>query len=150
MKTKQGLNRLLKFVAFVSIAFLPFMSATQIIGLETFLDSYERPEYYIVVESKEDYKIIQKSSHPEFTIGNEDIVYFYQENGEITHDKICEINAIGPFKKYYTSKNETPIFEQQIIGKIIKEFDESPINTLSIKTWELSIYNLNLRAIILD
>jgi hypothetical protein len=150
METKESLRKLLKFFAFILIAFLPFISATQIIGLETFLDSYERPEYYIVVESKEDYKILQKASHPEFIIKNEDTIYYYQENGEITQDKIYEISAIGPFKKYFTSENETPIFEQQIIGKIIKQFDESPLNTISIKTWEISIHNLNLRALILD
>jgi len=150
MKTKDDIYKILKFFAFISIAILPFISATQIIGMETFLDSYEKPEYYIIINNKENYTIIQKSTHPEFYIENEDTIYYYQANGEISYNKIYEISAIGPIKKYYTLDDKNPIFEQQIIGKIIKKLEENPLNFISIKTWEISIHNLNLRALISD
>ncbi len=68
-------------------------------------------------------------------------------NGKLTINKIEEIEEIGSFQKFIVEKNhgETEIvFNNQVVGKVIKVVDENPWNTISLKVWGLSINNLNV------
>ena len=159
---KKIITNLIKICSFISLASLPFISITQILGIEAFLDSFENPSYYICLQDKdntiglntknEDYIIIQKSSHPEFNIKKSDTIIYCKNNGTITCNKIYNINNIGAIKIYYiTGENDVinkPIYENQIIGKIITIVDNNIWNFFSIKIWDLSIHNLNLRTLL--
>ena len=133
------------------IFLLPFLLSINTIGVNTFLDSFENPEYYFLIESGDKQIIVQKSNAPGFTIESGDNLLHYRENGELKISKIYHINAIGPIKTYYTSTNEQdPIFEQKIVGKIIKQTDNSLINSISMSLWDISVHILNIRALVAD
>ena len=157
---RESIKNLIQILVFISIASLPFISVTNILGLETFLDSFENPESYIcfkntnqisgIQTNQESYIIIQTSKHPKFILEESDSILYYKIDGEIVCTKIDEIVGVGTFKKYYIDNGEEsfteyPIYENQIIGKIVKAVDNNIWNELSIKLWEISINNLNPR-----
>jgi hypothetical protein len=155
---KKKMKNAIKFCIFISLACLPFITVTQIIGMNTFLDSFQNPKYYICLQDKdntfglntknEEYLIIQKSSHPKFNVKKSDSIIYCKNDGEIACNKVYDINNIGAIKKYYaTEENDIisqPIYESQIIGKVITVIDCNIWASISIKIWELSIHNLNL------
>jgi hypothetical protein len=160
---KQDLQKILRVCVFLSIALLPFLTVTQIIGIETFLDSFENPDYYLCFQDKDnsfgsntkngEYIIIQKSTHPDFNPNQNDIIIYSDSDGEILCNKIHHINSLRTTKTYYTVNQEEqvsqkPVYESQILGKIIEIVDDNIWNILSIKIWETSIHNLNLNAIL--
>ena len=149
---------------FVTVACLPFIGATKIIGMDVFLDSFENPEYYMCVQdndnlleldaNKGSHIIIQKTSHPGFFIENCDTVIYSNNTGALACNQISQISNIGAIKRYSTTDDtdisSKYIFDCQIIGKVIKVIDDSAWNTISIKIWEASIQNLNLKALLTD
>jgi hypothetical protein len=159
---KKKIKNVIKFFIFISLVSLPFITITQILGMETFLDSFENPTYYICLQDKdntfglntknEEYLIIQKSSHPEFNIKKSDSIIYCKINGDIACNKIYNINNIGATKRYYTTgENDIasqPIYDSQIIGKVITVIDNNIWNFISIKIWDVSIHNINLKALL--
>jgi len=159
---KKKIKNVIKFFIFISLVSLPFITITQILGMEAFLDSFENPAYYICLQDKdntfglntknEEYLVIQKSSHPEFNIKKSDSIIYCKNNGDIACNKIYNINNIGATKRYYTTgENDIvsqPIYDSQIIGKVITVIDSNIWNFISIKIWEVSIHNLNLRVLL--
>ena len=159
---KPLIKNIAKCFIFVLLASLPFISITQLIGLETFLDSFENPDHYIVLQDqgyifgseaeKNEYIIIQKSSHPEFLIQEgEHIVYLSNDDG-LNYDKVDKISMLGT-KKFYSICGDSAthyIYENQVIGKIINELDDNIWSSIVIKAWEASIHNLNIRALVTD
>ena len=151
----------IKIVMIISILFLPFIYITEIISIEIFLDSFENPKHYLCIQSdglifgsksdKNDLIIIQKSSHPDFFINKNDYVIYFTEEGFVEFSKIVNIKWFGSRAKYYKECDEDfinyPIFKEQLIGKVIKTIDDNILNSISIKIWEASINNLNIRAI---
>ena len=136
---------------------LPFITLTNIIGIETFLDSFEYPESYVCMKNSDDiqglkaqdeqYIIIQKTTHPDFQIEKNDEIIYFTIDGEIKYNKILDITGTGLFKKYYIQNEndqDSTIYETQIVGKIIKNIDNNIWNELSVKLWEISIKYLNL------
>jgi hypothetical protein len=137
---------------------------TQLIGIDIFLDSFENHEYYICLQNKEnslglgtkngEYIIIQKSSHPGFSIEKSDSVIYCKNDGELTCNKILQINNIGAIRSYHTTEENDikgkPIYEPQIVGKVINIIDGNIWNSISIKIWETSISSLNIRALLAD
>jgi len=159
---KENLKKIIKLSIFLIIASLPFLTITQIIGMETFLDSFEHPESYVCLEGNGNwlgtktkeagYIIIQRASHPDFKIKDSDSVIYCKYNGEIACNQIKEKEYyMNSIKRYHAIDNNEPneeiIYENQIIGKVIKTIDDNLWNTLSIKLWEISIYNLNIKAL---
>jgi len=81
------------FILFIIIS-LPFVTITQMIGMDTFLDSFENPDQYLCFQDNGDwfgvkteeskYIIIQKATHPDFTIEDSDSIIYFKINGE-TH-----------------------------------------------------------------
>jgi len=155
-------KKIIKILIFIIVAALPFISLTNMVGMDIFLDSFENPESYICLKNSDkiielednnkEYIIIQKSTHPDFNIDTSDIVVYFSFEGDILCSEINEINAIGSFKRYQISDHqsenkETQIFQNQIIGKIVKTLEDNPWNTLLIKMWDISIHNLNINAL---
>jgi len=159
---KKKIKNVIKFCIFISLVSLPFITITQILGMETFLDSFENPSYYICLQDKdnslglntknEEYLIIQKSSHPEFNIKKSDSIIYCKNDGDIACNKVYNINNIGAIKIYYTTGENDfvsqPIYESQIIGKVITVVDSNIWNFFSIRIWDVSIHNLNLRTVL--
>ncbi len=58
-------------------------------------------------------------------------------------------------KRYYIEEQNEElenniIFENQILGKIVYIIDDNILNSISIKIWETSINNLNLRSLLIN
>ena len=151
-------------VIFTLVSCLPFIYITDIIGFELFLDSFENSDNYICIQDKQnnlesntfgDYLIIQKAPHPDFKIEKCDLIIYCDNEGDITFSKVNNINSISAIKRYYIEEEtnelgKNVIFENQILGKIIEIVDENIINSISVKIWETSIHNLNLRSLLFD
>ena len=161
---KRIIKNAIKVCIFISLASFPFITITQMIGMNTFLDSFENPEHYICLQDKDnslgsnikngEYIIIQKSSHPEFSVKKSDSIIYCKNGGGIACDKIHYISNIGAIRRYHTAEENDikgqPIYKSQIIGKVINVTDGNIWNSISIKIWETSIHNLNLRALLVN
>ena len=159
---KKVLKDIIKICVFIALANLPFITITQLIGMDTFLDSFENPEHYHYVQNSEfsmepntkdeDYTLLQISSHPTFTIEKGDIILYCKNDGETACHRVHHVNYIGSIKRYHTKDDnnhlgDEPVYENQIIGKVISDVDNNLWNTISMKIWDISIHNLNVRAL---
>ena len=158
------LKNTIKFLIFILLALLPFITITQMIGLDTFLDSFEHPDHYIFLHDPEGisgvdlketgYVILQKSTHPDFTVSNSDYVIYCDNDLDLVCSQVYHINNLGTIKRYYVEDNNEhnsqTIFEPQIIGKVINVIDDNIWNSISLTIWDISIHNLNVRALLTD
>ena len=99
-----------------------------------------------------DYVIIQKSSHPDFSVEQQDMILYYKNTGEEAYQRVEQINCIGAIKKYQLACENNfcvkeNIYEQQIIGKVVSIIDNNLWNVISMKIWDVSIHRLNLAAL---
>ena len=162
-KNKKIVKTTTKIIAFILIANLPLITATSLIGLDPFLDSFENPNSYLYLRgigvSMEpnikdgDYIVLQKSSHPDFTITEGDVILYFQDNGKATCHRVYHITAIGSVKRYHTAGDsnyfaDPPVYENQIVGKVVKTVDDNPWNLFAIKIWDITINNLNIKELI--
>ena len=157
---KKNLLLATKFCVFLVIASIPFISISQMIGIDTFLDSFENSEYYLCFQDEDglyatntndkDYVIIQESSHPGFSAEKNDFIIYLTNDNELSCSRIYHITSIGTTKRYHTQDKESighHVLENQVLGKIIKVVDDNILNSISISVWEISINNLNIRAL---
>jgi hypothetical protein len=158
---KKQLKNIIKILIILSILFLPFIYITELIGIDIFLDSFENPKHYMCIQSDglifgsksddNDLIILQKTSHPDFFVNKNDFLLYFTDEGFIEISRIVDIKYIGSREKYYKEPEEKmfnfPIFKEQIIGKVINIFDDNILNSISLKIWEASINNLNIRAL---
>jgi len=160
-KMKKIIKNTLKFIIFITFTSLPFLTVTQLIGMDIFLDSFENSEYYLCLQNdgffaskinNKDHIIIQKSSHPDFNIKNGDSIVFWNNDGDIICNKLERINNVGSLKRYKSIENkdseQLPIYENQIIGRVINTIDNNIWFSISLKIWEISIQNLNFNSIL--
>ena len=156
---KEKIKNSLKFLLFISIAISPFLTVTNILGINAFLDSFEKPDCYLCIKNDnylygagidEQYLILQKSSHPDFNIESNDEIIYFGKNGDVQCKKVNEVDFVNT-KTYLINfkdlKNEI-ISDNQIIGKVIKIIDDNIWNSISINFWDVSIHNLNLKSLI--
>jgi SOS-response transcriptional repressor LexA len=157
-------RNILSLCIFLLIANLPFITVTQLVGTETFLDSFENPDSYYLLQGSDnlvslDIKegsciILQKTTNPNKDVDEGDIILYYKNNGELSCKKIYQINSIGPIKKYHTVDNneftDDPIYENQIVGKIVSIVDNNLWNMISMKIWDISIHEYNINALFTD
>lgn len=163
MIKKENIKKTIEFLVIITIISSPFVSITNIVGMETFLDSFENPNSYIYLKNANEfissniknpsYVIIQKTEHPKIEIKESDTVIYNKITGEIACDKINHIYNIRPIKEYqikssYFKDNSEKIFEDQIIGKVVKIIDDNIWNALLIKIWSTTTYNLNINSIL--
>ena len=157
--TKKIVKNTIKFIVFILIASLPFLTATHILGVDTFLDSFENPEHYVCLQDKQntlglntkngEYAIIQKSSHPDFKVSESDSIIYNTNDGDVAFHKVEEIGHIGALKMYFTEEMDLndSICQDQIIGKVVNIIDNNIWNSISVTIWEISIESLNIRAL---
>jgi len=161
-KMKLTVKNAFNLCVFIFLVNLPFITVTQLISTDAFLDSFENPDFYLYIQSggysmepdiKEEYYILlQKSSHPDFSIRDRDVIIYCKDNGEIVCNKVCNINCISPVKRYHvvddndnlTDKN---IYGSQIIGKIVSVVNTNLWDVISMKIWDMTIHNLNVRTL---
>lgn len=159
---KKVIRKTIELSIFILLANLPYITITQTIGMDSFLDSFENPEYYLYF-SKEDYIVqnnfekncyilLQKSSHPAFSIKQGDIIMYIKGGRESAFNEIYQINGIGSEKRYYITNitdglNEEILYKNQIVGKVISDIDNNIWNTISMEIWDLSIHNFNVKAL---
>ena len=153
---------IVKYSILLMIFTFPFISITQVLSLDTFLDSFENPEHYLVLEKpgyihgstleKNNYIIIQKSTHPNFDILKNDYIIYFSNDDYLNCNQVNSFENIGNKKFYciYEETNKNKIYEKQVIGKIINSIDNNIWNYATIKLWEVSKNNLNLNALISD
>jgi hypothetical protein len=123
-------------------------------GVNTFADSLDNPDYYICVQDKEnsfgtntkngEFVLIQKASHPDFGLEENEEIIFIDIKGELICSKISDISSIRTYKMYYTTNNQKPVYENQIIGKVVKIIDNNIISQISVRVWEISVNNFNI------
>lgn len=147
--TREQAKKTIKFLIAILIISIPFIHSTQILGINTFLDSFDKSSDYILIEHNEKYLVIQKTIS-QISINKNDNILYYDKKGEIEFDQIKNINAIGIIKRFYTMNNDNPIYETQIIGKVIKVLDNNILNCISINIWDISIHNLNINSLIIN
>jgi len=160
---KKDTKKLVEFIIIISVVSVPFVSITNMVGMETFLDSFERPDSYIYLKNvneyiitnlkKSSYIIIQKTDNPETEIKETDTVVYSKITGELACNKINQINSIGPIKRYeikssFFKEDSETIYEDQIIGKVVKIVDDNIWNALLMKIWSITTFNLNINSIL--
>ncbi len=150
---------IIKLFAFIFIANLPFISIVNLVGMDTFLDSFENPTYYQYIKndkieiknSLEGYVFLQKQTHPDFTVTPGDLILYVKDEGGLACQKIYYESYENSLKKYYSiyldENHLNMIGEEQIVGKVLKSFDNNPISSLSLKIWDASVNNLNVAAL---
>ncbi len=161
-KMKRKIKKTIQFIIFILLLNLPFMTMIQITGMETFLDSFENSNYYVQLKGNgismhptvndDDYIILQKASHPEFSVEKGDIILYCKDDGGTACHRVYNINSIGTLKQYHTKGNtndfgDEPIYEYQILGKVKHIVDSNIWNAFSMKIWDISIHNLNVNAL---
>jgi len=162
---RRRIKNILKICVFILLANLPFLSATQLIGMEVFLDSFESPQEYVYfqageqlvgsIKNNDDYLILQRTNHPEFTLNEGDTILYSNGNDIVACNKIHSISCIGTLKKYHVTNVDDslidyPVYNYQIIGKVVSIIDNNLWNILSIKLWDISIHNLNAHALFIN
>ena len=157
---KVKLKGIIKLIVFIAVANLPFLTITSLVGIDTFIDSFENPEnYYFIQENGNsmnynikdgNYVVIQKTLDPDEEIHEGDIVIYSSYKGGLDCKKVYQIYSIGPIKKYHAVDNnnkltDEPIYENQIIGKVVNVIDGNIWNMIAMKIWDISIneYNIN-------
>lgn len=162
-KMKKILKSTIKLCVFLLFTSIPFISITQMVGLDTFLDSFENSDHYVCIDDKGDlfgsttndekYVIIQKSSHPDFKVSENDYVVYVENDGYVACNKVYQITSLGTMKRYNMEAvkgKSSSIFDNQVVGKIVDIIDNNMWNLIAIKIWDTSIHNLNIRALLAD
>ena len=160
---KKYVNDLLKICTFFALVNLPFITMTGLIGLDEFTDSFENPESYQYFKTNKidlgptysGFIVVQKPSHPDFSLRAGDEIFFYKDEGGLMCRSISHIQEGNKLNKYYIMNfngdvDDEPIFDSQIIGKIVSVVDNNAWSTLSLKMWDASINNLNAVALLVN
>lgn len=132
---KKWQKRIINILSFIIIVNIPFAVMVQCIGFDTFVDSFENPDSYIYLP--EGRYLIQKPTHPDFSIGQEDkVLYCDNENGKL----FCQTYAVTE------SNNKSHV---QVIGKVVSILDENnTLIKLSMNIWDFSIHKLNIKSLV--
>ena len=119
----------IKLCIFISLANLPFITISQLIGMDTFLDSFENPNFYLYLQGSvhsiesniEDgtFIIFQKSSHPDFTVMERDTILLCKDDEGIVCHRIYHINCIGSVKRYHIMGNNNSLADKPIYKKVL-------------------------------
>ena len=157
---KKRINDIVKICAFIALVNLPFITITQLVGMDTFLDSFDNPDSYQYFKTNkldltipnEGYIVLQKTSHPDFAPIAGDTIFYLKDEGGLMCREIYHGSDRESMKKYYIINFDDeididPIYEYQIVGKIVSTIDNNIWNKLSLEIWDASINNLNAVAL---
>jgi hypothetical protein len=156
---KKILNGAVQLATFVILANLPFLTISQILGIDTFLDSFQHPKSYQYLkddkinglEQKKGYLIFTTLSSQENPITEGDTILYRGSANTIEYRMVYSIHIHHGDKTYYTTtsngeKLDGPIYNYQILGKTTGIIEDNLWNALSIHIWSLAIKNLNVVA----
>ena len=159
---KQILKDILKICVFIALANLPFLTLTQILGMDMFLDTFSNAEAYDYLKSDQfeldefnkSFVVIQKTSHPNFSITPGDQLFYLKDEAGLLCRTVIQASNIDENYRYYTitfdqEMNEI-VFEHQIVGKIVSIVEDNLWNSLSLQIWDVTINNLNAAALFTD
>jgi hypothetical protein len=153
---KNLLRAILKLCGFLIIANLPFLTISQLIGIDTFIDSFNHPGSYYYIKNNDvtsmnpatGYIIIEKPTDQTSTIREGDSILCHTIKNTLQQRIVSQIHTKDGITTYYTtSYNESidaPIYESQIIGKIIGTSEDNIWYELCLQAWEISIEKLNI------
>lgn len=154
---KNVIQRILKFCVFMVITNLPFITISQLIGIDTFIDSFHHPESYLYIQNErietpcvfEGYIILEKPINQEYLIKQGDTILYYSQDNSIQQKAVSQIVYLQGMKTYYTTSDnkaapDGPIYDQQIIGTVKGTIDETIWNALCLHLWDLSRNTLNI------
>jgi hypothetical protein len=153
---KKFLYPILKFSSFFLLVNLPFLTVSQLIGMDAFIDSFKHPDSIISIKSEKipgmenegGYIIIEQPSYQGFSIGEGDCILYQTKKDSLQQNIVSSIKSDEGRKMYYTTSysdaNEGPIYDQQIIGKIIGKSGDNLWVALCLEFWEASIDKLNI------
>ncbi|HIG99687.1 MAG TPA: hypothetical protein HA258_03800 [Thermoplasmata archaeon] len=153
---KNLLRAILKLCGFLIIANLPFLTISQLIGIDTFIDSFNHPGSYLYIKNKDvtsmnpatGYIIIEKPTDQASTIREGDSILCHTIKNTLQQRIVSQIYTKDGITTYYTtSYNESidaPLYESQIIGKIIGTSEDNIWYELCLQAWEISIEKLNI------
>jgi hypothetical protein len=157
---KKVMKRVVKFITFIIIANLPFLTITQLLGIDTFIDSFNHPNSYQYMkndklrfaDSTGGYLIVQKPTYQDYSIAKGDTILYRTTKDTLRYRVVDQINIQQGALTYYTYAIDEdyldgPIYDQQIIGIIKGRIDDNFWNVFSLQIWELSIHNLNAAAL---
>jgi hypothetical protein len=160
MKAKT-VKTIVKFSLFLLIANLPFLTMTHVLGIDTFLDSFQHPESYQYLKSdkinlpekKGEYLVLEKPTHVNYALSKGDNILYYAEDGALQCRSILQVHLHQGIKTYYTTTVQEddlngPIYDYQIIGKVTGVIEDNIWTSLSLQVWDLSIDNLNAVALL--
>lgn len=148
---------------FICIANFPFISVTQLAGMDVFLDSFENTEHYLYLHddgglksidiTTDEYIILQKSTHPSFQLKENDVVLYYDENGNAACQHLSHITATGPLLTYHLAsygiiESDHVIYDNQIIGKVVSTVKHTMWNAFCLHLWDIAISQLNIRTLL--
>ncbi len=152
-------KKAVRFCTFVMIANLPFLTMTQLLGINTFLDSFQHPSSYQYLkyymsegfEQKTVYIILEKPTHQDYSIAQGDMILYRSTKETLECRTVYATQLQHGEKIYYTTTPneddlEGPILSSQILGKSTKMIDDTLWNALSVNLWGLVIENLNVAA----
>jgi hypothetical protein len=156
MVEKIRIQRLAKLCVFVAIANLPFVTIAQLIGIDTFIDSFQHPDSYLYIKNdRKDvpgleggYTILERPTNQDYAIEKGDTILYYTASDVMQQRIVYQILIQQGMKTYYTAaineeRFDGPIYDQQIIGKIKGTIDDNIWNVLCLQIWDLSIEKLN-------
>lgn len=147
---------ILRLIGFFLIANLPFLTITQTIGIDTFIDSFNHPTAYTYIKNQDvtsnstfaGYIIIEKPSHQTPSIKQGDSILCHTIKNTIQQRMVSQIQKKDGITIYYTRSStdvsDAPVYDSQIIGKIIGTSEDNPWYTLCLQVWELSREKLNV------
>jgi len=161
--SEKTIKIIFKVFTFIAIVNLPFIVMIQLIGLEEFLDSFEFSDSYNYLKISQydidniqgEYLIFQKATHPNFSIVNGDDILYINGEERLKCKKGYQDCNCGEITKYFPFNldkncNKDPLFEYQIIGKVVGIVENNVLNILSLKVWDISINNLNAAALFIN
>jgi hypothetical protein len=148
---KKTVKKIGKFIAFFIIANLPFLTMTQLLGMDTFLDSFEHPDSYRYLKNTDStahYLIIEKQTTQSNDFQTGDNIAYRTTGDKLVSRIINKITVQHGIISYYTTNPigddlDGPIFEEQILGKIKGTTQDNIWNALCLQVWDTSIHNLN-------
>ena len=144
---------------FFILANLPFLTMSHILGMETFLDSFEHPSSFLYLKNEQihplpqqgGYLVLEKPTSEDFSIEEGDMILCYTTTHQLQQRIVSKIRSDDGVLTYFASTSTTepsdsPIHDSQIIGKIRGTMKETLWNSLCLCFWDVSITHLNILA----
>jgi hypothetical protein len=153
---------ILKLCGFFLIANLPFLTISQLVGIDTFIDSFNHPSSFLYLkneklhslDAKAEYIILEQPTYQGFSIQEGDHIIYHTNKESLQQNIVNQVKSDNGITTYYTTSYTDdyngPIYEQQIVGKVIGRSEDNIWNTLCLQLWDLSINNLNVVALFSD